>query len=299
VLVRWDPDPSPFKLRAIEQVQLAGLVVADAYDRVDRQQRREAADRAGQRAEDSKFSAIVAIVRIEGVADETAVAGLRAEEPNLSLELDGRGRDQRYASSHACVADSEPSGEIVAAVDDQIMATEQATRVVTSDPLLDGPRLNESIQTPDEGRRELGLGLSRVTFAEQGLAMKVRDLDDIRIDHRHSANATAGKRGDHRAADPTGADHRDIRCLQLALSDSADVGQHDMSRVPIQLLVGEGHCPVEPKPPAPRVVSPSVSTSRKAALVTGAGTSWAIRSPRRTSNDSLPRLARITFTSPR
>src|SRR3546814_6334409 len=48
--------------------------------------------------------------------------------------------------------------------------------------------------------------------------------------------------------------------------------------------------PVDPKPPAPRVVASSVSTSAKAARWTGAGTSWAMRSPRLISNGSSPRL---------
>ena len=87
--------------------------------------------------------------------------------------------------------------------------------------------------------------------------------------------------------------------LSLLLPDSADLRQDDVPRVAFQLFVGEPHRPVEPKPPAPRLVSLSSATSRKSALSTGAGTSCAIRSPRRTSNGSLPRLARITFTSPR
>ena len=55
----------------------------------------------------------------------------------------------------------------------------------------------------------------------------------------------------------------------------------------------------DPKPPEPRAVGSSDSTTLKSARNTGAGTSWAMRSPRRISNGSPPRLARITFTSPR
>jgi hypothetical protein len=59
------------------------------------------------------------------------------------------------------------------------------------------------------------------------------------------------------------------------------------------------HRPVEPKPPAPRIVSPSSPTSVSAARRTGAGTSCAMRSPRAIGKGSAPRLARITLTSPR
>src|SRR6185437_9499506 len=57
--------------------------------------------------------------------------------------------------------------------------------------------------------------------------------------------------------------------------------------------------PVEPKPPWPRAVSSNASTSRQAACTTGAITSWAMRSPRRTTKFSGPWLTRITITSPR
>src|SRR6185369_8233614 len=98
---------------------------------------------------------------------------------------------------------------------------------------------------------------------------------------------------------PARADHGNACRFQFLLPDAADLRQHDLPRIAVEFGVGEGHCPVEPKPPAPRAVSLSSATSTKLALVTTAGTSWAMRSPRRTSNGSELRLARMTFTSPR
>ena len=72
---------------------------------------------AAQRAEDAKLGAIVAILGIERVADETAVARLCPEQPDLPLELDRGGRDQRNGERNAGIADREPGREIVAAVD--------------------------------------------------------------------------------------------------------------------------------------------------------------------------------------
>ena len=57
--------------------------------------------------------------------------------------------------------------------------------------------------------------------------------------------------------------------------------------------------PVDPKPPSPRVVSPTSSTSVMTTWVTGAITSCAIRSPRSMVNRSPPRFIRMTLTSPR
>src|ERR1700675_2421938 len=57
--------------------------------------------------------------------------------------------------------------------------------------------------------------------------------------------------------------------------------------------------PVEPKPPCPRSVSPSAATETTSTWATGATTSWAMRSPRRTVKASAPKLARSPMTSPR
>src|SRR5258708_7383050 len=62
---------------------------------------------------------------------------------------------------------------------------------------------------------------------------------------------------------------------------------------------GSAQRPVEPKPPAPRVLAGKAATRSKATRVTGATTSWAMRSPRRMVTGSLPRLARMTRISPR
>lgn len=68
-------------------MKLAGRVAACPDDEVDRQKRSEIADGSSQRSKNAELGAIVAILRIEGVADETAVTGLAPKQSNLSLEL--------------------------------------------------------------------------------------------------------------------------------------------------------------------------------------------------------------------
>ncbi len=57
--------------------------------------------------------------------------------------------------------------------------------------------------------------------------------------------------------------------------------------------------PVLPKPPAPRTLSGSSSTTSKCARETGATTNCAMRSPRRIVTGADPKLARITPIGPR
>jgi len=164
---------------------------------------------------------------------------------------------------------------------------------------LDWPRLYEPVQSLHKLEGKIGFGIAGITLAEERLALKVGFFDDVTVDDRQHADTSAGQGGDYGAANSPGADDGNPRFLEPSLTHPADLRQDDVPRVPLELSVRETHCPVEPKPPVPRPVSPSTSTSRNAALRTGAGTSCAIRSPRRTSNGSVPRLARMTFTSPR
>jgi hypothetical protein len=89
--IRGNADRAPFQFLAIEQVELARLIFANADKGVDGEERPEAADRTRECPENAKLSAIVAVIRIEGVADETAVTRFGPKESNLPLKLDRGG----------------------------------------------------------------------------------------------------------------------------------------------------------------------------------------------------------------
>ncbi len=121
----------------------------------------------------------------------------------------------------------------------------------------------------------------------------------IVVDDGQSSDPGCREILNHRRSDSSGPDDRDMSGEQPALPFAAYLLEDDVAGIAVELGVAEDHRPVEPKPPSPRAVASRSSTSSKRAWRTGAGTSWAMRSPRRTSNGSAPRLARITFTSPR
>jgi len=91
-------------------------------DRPDCEQRGEVSDRAGQRAEYAELRASIAIVGVERVADEAAIARPISKQRDLTLELLGGGGDQRNAEPYRRVADRQPGREIVGAVDDEVVA---------------------------------------------------------------------------------------------------------------------------------------------------------------------------------
>src|SRR5947209_10246447 len=179
------------------------------------------------------------------------------------------------------------------------MTAKQPLCIVGLDAFLDRPHLCVAVEVARKGCRQFRLRFACVALAKQRLAMKIGELDHVIIDDRQLADPRSCERRNGRAADAARANNCDRCVFKLALPHPADLAQHDLACIAVKLVVGEVHRPVEPNPPAPRLVSLSASISRKFALSSGAATSWAMRSPRLTSNGSEPRLARITFTSPR
>src|SRR5205823_2942157 len=113
---------------------------------------------------------------------------------------------------------------------------------------------HEAVEALNELQSEIRLGIARITLAKEWLTVQIGQFDHIIVDDRQRANARSGKGRDDRATDPARADDRDICRLELALSHSPDLQQDDVPRVAFEFLVGEAHWPVEPKPPAPRLV---------------------------------------------
>ena len=124
-------------------MDLTGGVAADAENEIEREQRGEAAHGCRQHAKHTELGAIVAVLGVERIADEAAIAGSGAEQPDLPLKLHGGRRHQRDAEPGAGVADGQTSGEIVAAVNDQVVTAKQPVGIVRIDPLLDRMRDDE------------------------------------------------------------------------------------------------------------------------------------------------------------
>ena len=134
-----DPHRPHRRRQAVEDMDLARRLAAEADDLPDRLQRRPAAGDPRHRAEHAQLGAIVAILGVEGVADEAAIAGPvrlpAAPGADLDLEHADRRRDERDAQRRAGVGDDQPGREIVAAVDDDVGAGEQPAGIAGGQPL--------------------------------------------------------------------------------------------------------------------------------------------------------------------
>src|SRR4029079_15079875 len=110
-----------------------------------------------------------------------------------------------------------------------------------SNPFANWPRLDEMIELLRGIGSKLGFRPPRVALVKQRLAVQVRDLDQIVVDDRDLADARTGKRGKDAAPDPPGADDRDLCRFHPPLPDAADLGQHDLPSVALELLVRKRH----------------------------------------------------------
>lgn len=122
-------------------MQLALLWLSKARQRAYRLHRREAAHKPAHRAQNALCGAIVAIIGVVGIADETAIAWRvclpSGECANLSVKLPNRGADQGYFGRKAQVTDDQARGEIVAAIDHNIDARQYVGAGVFANPLGD------------------------------------------------------------------------------------------------------------------------------------------------------------------
>ena len=98
------------------------------------------------RAQYAQLGASVAIVRIKRIADEAAITWLvvfpSAEQSNLDLELRSRGRNQGTLKVYASLVDEQSGGEIIGAVDDQIVITQNLLGVAALEPAGMQPHLH-------------------------------------------------------------------------------------------------------------------------------------------------------------
>ena len=229
------------------------------------------------RAQYAQLGASVAIVRIKRIADEAAITWLvvfpSAEQSNLDLELRGRGRNQRTLKVYASLVDEQSGGEIIGAVDDEVVVLQQTCCIAAIDPDRLLADLDKRVERAGEFGCSLRFRLAALVVTIDQLPLQVRALDLIVVDDRQPADAGCGKCRGYGTADRSGTHDRDPSSLEAMLADSSDLGKNDLPSVTIEFLVAQHHRPVEPKPPLPRSVSCSSATSTKAARRTGAGTS--------------------------
>ena len=130
-----------------------------------------------------------------------------------------------FFAMHAGVVHAVAGGEIVGAVDDDVVVLDQVQHVFAVDDgaMLDEVEIGVEILEPPGGGFDLGL--ADVLDAEENLPLKVARADDIDIGQADGPDARRREVKADRAAQPARADAEDLGVQQLLLPFHADFGE--------------------------------------------------------------------------
>ena len=141
-----------------------------------------------------------------------------------------------FFSDHAGVVHAVAGGEVVGAVDDDVVVLDQVEHVFAVDDglVLDELEIGVEVLEPPGGGFDLGL--ADVFDAEEDLALEVAGADDIDVGQADRADARRGQVQADRATQPAGADAEHLGVEQFLLPFDADFRQDQVALVAVDLL---------------------------------------------------------------
>ena len=157
---------------------------------------------------------------------------------DLAVEAQDRGGDQRLLQAIADVVQQVAGGEVVAAVGHDVVAGDEPLGIGRGQPLVVRLDAHLGIDVGQRAPGALDLGRADVGGAMDDLALQVGEIDRVVVDHAQGADAGGREILQQGRAKPAGAQHQHLRGDQPRLAHAADLGQHDMARVPPDLHFG-------------------------------------------------------------
>jgi dienelactone hydrolase len=237
--VRPYPDRPRLRRQGVVDQQAAGQALPRAGDRLDCLQGHHRADHARQGPDHPDQGAGLGVGRDLG--DQAAVTGLALEHAHLAGPAAKGAADQCLALGQASVTDGEARREVVGAVQHQVIPRYDRPGVGLIQPYRMGFDGQMRVQRRQMLRRRFDLGPAGVGGGKQHLALQVGQRDGVGVDQAQGPDPGGGQVEGGRRAQPPGPDHKNPCCLQLLLARSADLAQHQMAGVSLDLGVGKAH----------------------------------------------------------
>jgi hypothetical protein len=181
---------------------------------------------------------------------------VRLEHGDLTLEAVDASVHDRLVVLHRRVVEEIAGGEVVGAVDDDVVLGEDAIDVLARESLLVADDLHVGVERFQGLSRGLGLRLADAVRRVQDLSLQVRRIDDVRVDDAERPHARGGEVQRRGRPEAAGADEEHLAAKQLLLPGLADLGDEEVAAVALRLLrreagVGAGAA-LQPPPPHPR-----------------------------------------------
>ena len=137
------------------------------------------------------------------------------------------------------VIDKVAGGEVVGAIEDQVVLGEQRHGVVGRQAHRVHRNVDEGVDLGDRVAGAVDFEPADVGAAVDDLALQVGLLDDVEVDDAQCADAGGGQIQQRRGAQPARADDQYARVLQPLLAVEAEVGQQQVPAVAGDLGGGE------------------------------------------------------------
>ena len=114
------------------------------------------------------------------------------------------------------------------------------------------------VEAMNRGSRALDLGLADFGRPVDHLALQIRQRDRVVVDDAERPDPGGREIEQRRRAKSTGADHQHPRALERGLSGPADLTQHDVASITLELFGTEHDSPIRVK-----AVQPSFAKARR------------------------------------
>ena len=169
---------------------------------------------------------------------EVPVGGavLFPEDADLAVEAEDRAPDVGLAEDRGGVVDEVAGGEVVGAVEDEVVAGKELQGVGGVEPDVVQPDVHQRVQGRDGVAGGLDLGPAHVRHAVDHLALQVAQVHVVVVDDAQGAHAGGGQVEQGRRAEAAGADHQDLGVLEAALADRADLRNDQVPGVALHLV---------------------------------------------------------------
>src|SRR5690242_21660786 len=105
------------------------------------------------------------------------------ENRGLTFKAKDRAVDVWFVEKHTRVIDEVARGEIIGAVDDNVVFTKQVERVRTREARLVGIDANLRIHPGQAFLGGLDFGAANVAGGKRDLTLEISEIDDVEIDH--------------------------------------------------------------------------------------------------------------------
>src|SRR5688572_9233575 len=242
VWIPFEPHRPELHGQRVEQQKPPNQGLTDAHDELDRLHCLDGPDNAGQHTKDTTLGARRHRARRRRLWEEAPVArDLRAgqEYRGLTLELVDRAVHQRLSKHLGGVVDQITNREVIGAVHDDFIASEDRERILGSQRDIVGDDLDVWVEIVDPFLRRFHLWLANVRCVVQKLALEVGHVHTVEVEDAQGTHPGRGEVHRRRRPEPTGPDHQDLRPEQLPLPLPPDVREDDVSGVTKNLVLGE------------------------------------------------------------